>query len=260
MQGQMQKKADQTPYGLALPFNVKFGSLDPGKCNREAIMIRFISILFVLIALAISGRPATAGDVMSAPPASPDPAARYLFYMHGGYPERRGGGADYKYDSILETLADKGFVVIGELRGQTNPRQYGAGIADQVQSLLDAGVPTANITVAGHSKGGLMSMVAASALGNPDVKFGVMAACGQEGSRFNRSYKKFVKRSAARIKGRFLVAWAEDDDVAGNCDKALNKAGVPYENKVLPAGRGHQLFYTPEPVWIDLLSAYAAGN
>lgn len=40
----------------------------------------------------------------------------------------------------------------------------------------------------------------------------------------------------------------------------MRRAGVRYENKVLPTGQGgHRLFYNPEPIWIDLLSAYAGG-
>ena len=215
------------------------------------------AVLVCGIVVAVPG--VLAGDVVSEAPDMPDPDARYLFYMHGGYPEKRGGNADYEYDNNLRALADKGFVVIGELRGPTNPRDYGARVAGQVSRLLEAGVPASQITVSGHSKGGFMTLVAAANLQNPEIKFGVMAACGRKGTRFHKTYRKFTKRAAANMRGRFLVAWAEDDDVAGDCDKALDAAGVTYENKILPAG-GHRLFYRPDPTWIDLLAGFAGGR
>lgn len=223
-------------------------------------MFRVSLLAAALLAGTFGGSPAGAGEVLSAAPRSPDASARYLFYMHGGYPEKKGGNADYRYNAILSTLADKGFVVIGEVRGQTRPGQYAKAIAGQVRGLLNAGVPVANITVAGHSKGGFMTLLSSIEIGNPSMKFAVMAACGLPGTSFNRTYAKFTKRAAKRMQGRFLVAWAEDDDVAGACDKAMNRAGVRFENKVLPAGRGHRLFYTPEAVWIDVLVGFAAGG
>jgi len=223
-------------------------------------MFRFSILLALMLGIVMIAPTAKADEVLSDLPASPDASARYLFYMHGGYVEKRGGGADYHYADILDALAAKGLVVIGEERGQIgNPMNYVPKVVGQVTALLDGGVPAENITVAGHSKGGLISLVTASRLGNASIKFGIMAACGQEASKFGRPYNKFIKRGASRIKGRFLAAWAKDDDVAGNCDRALDKAGVPYENKILPAGKGHRLFYTPDPLWIDLLAAYAKG-
>ena len=52
-------------------------------------------------------------------------------------------------------LQAKGLVVIGEVRRPTKFPVYTSVTSDQVNRLLDAGVPSANITVAGHSKGGL---------------------------------------------------------------------------------------------------------
>lgn len=173
-------------------------------------------IYTVFLGLVLAAPAAPAGEVTSDVPVAPDATAKYLFYMHGGYPEQRGGNADYRYAAILDALAAKGFVVIGELRGRTRPRDYAQKVAGQVQKLLSSGVPAANVTVAGHSKGGFMTMAVAAELGNPDLKFGVMAACGKPGTDFERGYRRFVKGGAPNMKGRFLVAWAGDDDVAGD--------------------------------------------
>jgi len=180
--------------------------------------------------------------------------------MHGGYVERRGGNEDYRFGAILEALAAKGFVVIGEERDPTSIGDYARRIADQVRYLLGAGVPVENITIGGHSKGGFIALVAATRIVKPDIKYAIMSACGLEGTRFRRPYSEFIRKNASKLKGHFLVAWAADDNVANDCDQALDKGGVPYENKVLPAGQGHKLFYAPAPVWIDLLAAFASGK
>ena len=52
-------------------------------------------------------------------PSNPDPKARYIFYMHGVYPEKHGGVGDYNYWGIVKALQAKGLVVIGEVRGHT---------------------------------------------------------------------------------------------------------------------------------------------
>jgi len=216
----------------------------------------------LVVALMISLAPLSvrAGEVVATPPAQPEPSDKYLFYMHGRHVEKRGADGDYQYAAILEALADNGLIVIGEARSDTDPRAYAKDIARQVRELLDAGVPEKNITVAGHSKGGFMSMLSASQLQTEAIKYGILAGCGVDGSEFHRSYMKFTKRSAKRMRGRFLVAWNADDDVTRDCDLAMGKAGVPFRNLVFETGSGHRLFYTPDPVWIDPLAAFALSD
>lgn len=198
--------------------------------------------------------------MLDAPPSSPDPAKTYLFYMHGGYVEKHGANGDYRYGDVLEALAGKGLVVIGEARSSGNPGRYARTIVEQVQGLLDAGVPATNITVAGHSKGGFISLLASTRIGNSAIKYGIMAACGQQGTPFHKTYRRFIKKDAKRAKGKFLVAWEEGDNVAGNCDQALDKAGADYRNEVLSVGGGHRLFYQPEATWIELLTSFALSK
>jgi len=201
-----------------------------------------------------------AGEVLDAPPSQPETSAKYLFYMHGRHVEKHGTNNGYSYPTILDALAKKGLVVIGEVRSDTNPGSYSKGIARQVRALLDAGVPAKNITVAGHSRGAFMSMLSASRIQNEAIKYGVLAGCGVKGSEFRRSYMRFTKRSAKRMRGRFLVAWDADDDVTRECDLAMEKAGVDFRNLVFQTGNGHQLFYTPESVWIDPLAEFALSD
>jgi len=189
-----------------------------------------------------------------------DPAGQYVFYLHGRYVEVNGPDADYRYLPILRAIRDKGFTVIGEVRGETDVDAYADDIAAQVRALKAAGVPASNITVAGHSKGGFIALVASTKIADPDISYVLFAACGLPGHPFGALYVRFLEDEAEKAKGRFLVAWAADDDVAGCCDVAFNIAGVPFENKVLPSGKGHQLFFDVEPVWLDLLAAVAGGR
>ena len=55
-------------------------------------------------------------------PERPDPASRYLFYLHGRIVEDQGVNAvspeygRYRYSTILQRLAGHGFVVVSEAR------------------------------------------------------------------------------------------------------------------------------------------------
>lgn len=190
-----------------------------------------------------------------------DPSKHYMFYMHGNYVEKNGPHKKYEYYEILDALEAKGLVVIGEARGKTNMAEYAKMVAGQVKRLLKAGVPADNITVAGHSRGGFISMQVASNLMKGKIRFGALAACGLKGTSFFKPYKGLLKKRAASMKGNFLVMWEKSDDVAGSCDKAMNKAGgVKYTNMELTVGGGHKLFYEPKASWIDPLAAFAMGG
>jgi hypothetical protein len=211
----------------------------------------------MLFFLVVFAGPALAGEVLEKPPTTPDPASRYMFYMHGRYVEERGSDNVYKYDAILRELADKGFTVVGEARGQVDLGDYARLVAGQMTAMISAGVPAGNITVAGHSRGGFIALLAASFVGNPDVRYGILAACGLEGTRFRKAYRRLLKKSAEAIKGKFLVMWEQGDEDAGHCDEVLEKAGAPYRNVKLTVGGGHRIFYKPEASWLGPLVTFA---
>jgi len=198
-----------------------------------------------------------AGSVGSVVPTNPDTTQHYLFYMHGGYVEKRGADGDYRYNDILQALSEQNLNVIGEARGPTRLSDYALKIKTQVQSLISAGVPADHITVAGHSKGGMLTLYAAAAIDNPEVRYAIFAACGLPNTRFQKPYQRFVRSTAENLKGKFLVAWEASDDVAKDCDKAFRKARVSAHNVELTTGGGHRLFYKPDPAWIDMLAGFA---
>ena len=141
-------------------------------------------ILTGLAIFALSA-PAVAGTVEKDVPDAIDSSAKYLFYMHGFAIERGGPRArSYDYSGILKELAKRGFVVIGEERSRVRNDVYANKVAGQVRKLLAAGVPAKNITVAGHSKGGMITMLVMSMLANPEIAYVNFAGCGKEGSGF----------------------------------------------------------------------------
>ena len=152
-------------------------------------------------------------------------------------------------------LQAKGLVVIGEVRRPTKFPVYTSVTSDQVNRLLDAGVPSANITVAGHSKGGVLSLIISIGLGRDDIKFAVLAACGSK-----RPYRVFVMRRAKGLRGKFLIMWDKNDHAFGACDESLRKGRVTFTNKILDDGGGHELFNQPAQVWIDPLVSFAKGE
>ncbi len=190
-----------------------------------------------------------------------DPAKRYIFYLHGLYVERQGPYENYHYYDILDAIEAEGFVVIGEARGLSNPGRYAKSLAAQVQALLDAGVPSYHITVAGHSKGGFITLIASSILSRPGINYVVFAGCGKQGTEYRRGLAKFIRTDAATVDGVFLVAWAEDDEIAADCDDVMAVGKAKHTNKLIPPGwGGHRLFYEPKPLWLDLLFAHARGE
>jgi hypothetical protein len=223
--------------------------------TRPAAMIRRLCLAaFAAAFLALPH--AHAGEVLNRAPASPISTNHYLFYLHGAYPERYGSDDKYQYLAILQALADKGFSVIGEVRKPNSIGRFARDLAAQVRHLMDAGVPIWHIAVAGHSRGGFIVLRAAALLGIRDMRFGILAACGLEGTPFRRAYDRFLQRDAASLQGQFMVMWDENDRAAGDCDKAMNMAKAKYQNKVLATGEGHELFYKPGGVWIDPLADF----
>jgi hypothetical protein len=202
--------------------------------------------------------PAIAGTVEKDIPDAIDSNARYLFYMHGFAIEQGGPRArSYDYSGILKELAQRGFVVIGEERSRVRNDAYAEKVAGQVGKLLAAGVSAKNITVAGHSKGGMITMLVMSMLANPEIAYANFAGCGKEGSGFG-GHLQFAQRRASMARGRLLSAYDSSDQIAGSCKEALDKmTKAVVTERVLNVGGGHELFYTPKAEWLDILQAWA---
>lgn len=197
------------------------------------------------------------GAIHSDVPASIDPKARYVLYLHGRIVERQRGPAispefgAYEYEAILDALSARGFEVISERREQEVGRAYAKRVAAQAKRLLDGGVPASRVTVVGASKGGWLALEAAAELGRDDLGFVVLAGCGD--------------RTAAlgpRLRGRVLSVYERSDSFRPSCEATFAAAPQLRDRRevVTRLGLGHGLVYKPRPEWLDALLDWASSR
>lgn len=180
-------------------------------------------------------------------PSAINPAANYLLFFHNYYVETKGTDGDCKYYDILKAFTDKGYTVISEIRPKdASVIEYAKKATVNIQKLLDAGVPSENITVAGHSKGGVIAIQVVSLLEKPKVNYVIMAGCGIKNQE--KSYPDF-----SRLKGNILSIYATSDKIAGSCIATFSqsKNDVSIKEIALESAAGHQLFFKPTDVWLE---------
>src|SRR5215213_4597154 len=196
------------------------------------------------------------GVVLKDVPGTVDTKASYLFYLHGRIIENgdlrpidpRYGV--YEYEEILRTLAAKGFAVISEARARdTDVNQYATKVVQQVNTLINAGVPPSHITVVGASKGALITMRVSTLLRNKDVNFVIMSNCNDW----------VDKNFQIDLHGNVLSIYDMNDEFGQTCRKFFDKASGLNRHKevVLKVGTGHAVLYKPMKEWIDLVVEWA---
>ena len=209
-----------------------------------------------------SGRTAVnqPGLILRDVPVDVDVKGRYLFYLHGLIVENEGVRPTsprfgvYEYEEILETFRRRGFIVISEPRPRgTDPEQYAAKVVGQIERLLAAGVPPRHVTVVGASRGGGIAMIASTRLRNRQVKFAIMAACGDW---------DVYKRVGIDLSGAVLSVYDVEDDVAGSCSEFFkNSTGISKKKEVaLRLGLGHGILYRPLREWVDPVTDWALNT
>ncbi len=117
--------------------------------------MRFIVLIATTLMMALA-LPASASNVLSSVPEKPDPDAQYVLHIHGRGVDRGRSGSIAGYRRFVKTLSESGFVVISEERPQgmiskfpDDHEKYAGKIADQVASLLAAGVRRSRLGRAG---------------------------------------------------------------------------------------------------------------
>jgi hypothetical protein len=187
-----------------------------------------------------------------------DPKARYLFYLHGRIIEEQGIRPTsprfgvYEYEKILQTLVDKGFVVISEARPKgTDMAEYANKVVGQIQTLLKVGVPPERITVVGASKGGGIAILTSTLLKNRNVNFVIIAACAGDPDAY---------QPRVDFWGNILSIYDYKDDTgAESCQKFFAQSTGLNRRKevVLKFGLGHGILYRPLKEWVDPAVAWA---
>ena len=234
--------------------------------NQHASRVRSPETLGVLrlrpklygacLALCLLPLLASAQEFRKPLPEKIDPAARYLFYLHGRIIENEGirptdpKYGTYEYEEILKTFERKGFIVASEARPKdTDGPAYAAKLVSELQALLKAGVPPDHITVVGASKGAVIAMLASTALKNPDVNFVIMANCNDWLARTHK----------IDLHGNVLSIYDVNDEFGGTCQPFFDKAtGLNRRKEVeLKIGTGHAILYQPLKKWVDLVEQWA---
>ncbi len=191
-----------------------------------------------------------AGRIFQSLPDQIDDQQRYVIYLHGRIIEDEGTRpvspvfGVYEYEEILNSLGQAGLQVIAEVRPpDTDAEQYASKVVDQVNALLDAGVPAEHITVFGFSKGGSIAIFTSSLLQNEQVNFVLMAICGEW----------VFEWSNVDLSGRVLSIYETSDDLGGSCRPlAEASSGVSdFEEIALSTGKQHGAFYAADPAWLE---------
>lgn len=219
-----------------------------GLNNNTILLMALIYILFVLSFVSMSYAKPASYEM----PSTIDGSAYYLFFLHNYYVEKHGPNGACKYHDILKAFTENGFTVISEIRsGKIVPSEYAKKIVRQVKRLLDAGVPPEHIFIAGHSKGGVITLCAASQLGNPNINYIIMAGCDIKS--LAQANPDFI-----RLRGNFLSIYASSDSIASSCQNVFSNAiiGICYKEIILNSNKGHKLFFQPEDIWIEPVSAW----
>jgi hypothetical protein len=213
------------------------------------------ALVFVLALIAST---AQAGEIVTAPSDTPDPAKTYVFYLHGKIVEEKGPHAvdprfgKYDYPAVLDALASRGAVVISSQRAKgTDMATYAGSVVSQIERLVEAGVPEHHIAVVGFSKGGGIASRVSSFLRRPDVRFVLLAACWDP------------KTSPLRLTGRVLsIREASDTLVPDSCRDIAEQAPKPtsFDEIVLHTGRSHGAFYQPRDVWTQPTLDFIQGK
>jgi len=191
---------------------------------------------------------ASADSPANVMPEKIDPAARYLVYSHNAYVEKNGPGGATKHSEILKSFGDMGYTVISEVRsGRIIPCQYADKVVGRVEKLIEAGVAPNNITVAGHSKGAVISLCAATKLNNEKINFLIMAGCDIKPMIKYKLYPDF-----STISGRMLSIYDSSDKVANSCSSMFSAESgkLKFNEIVVNTEKGHRLFFSPQDSWV----------
>ncbi len=183
--------------------------------------------------------------------------AHYLFYFHGGVVTVGGDNAintaqpdwgPYQYTSILDSLRKRGFIVVSEIRQEGVPDSvYATRLADDIDKLLDEGVPPEHILTVGASAGNEIVLRAASQLRNASLKFVITGGCWPD------THKQYT---ALPLYGHFLSI-IESTDPHGTCGAVFRRRPVSSFREIkLRTGLSHGFLYQGLREWIDPLSRW----
>ncbi len=227
-------------------------------------VVAFLKIFSSALFLSVLLSPAHAGELHHDFPQTYAPEHRYIIYVHGRIIETDGVDAVsprfglYEYTGIIRALAQGDAEIIAHVRqGDTDGDGYADYLVQQISTMISQGVPPENITLAGFSKGGYITLLTANSLQNPSLRYVVMAGCTQG----------IVEGDDARadgLQGAILSMAEASDDIGFSCAPLFSRNPQLSEVNHITflVGTGHGFFYGADSAWIDevLLWSYKGAN
>ena len=208
-----------------------------------------VVLTFFLVMSCLMGMGQTVGRGV---PEKIDREGKYLFYLHGAVVSRYGDNAvnpaarkwgRYEYSNILDSLRQRGFHVISEIRDQRVPDTvYADKIVKQLDTLLKAGVESRHILLIGASAGWNIVLHVAGKLGDKEMHYVMMGGCWPD------TYKEY---EGLHLSGKFLSI-IETSDATISCRRIFEgRPGKDFREVELSTGLSHGFFYKGRSVWID---------
>jgi hypothetical protein len=184
------------------------------------------------------------------------PEPHYLFYLHGRIVEDQGPKGvspkygRYDYPGIIAAFRARGLRVVSEVRpAGTDPSAYADKVAGEVRALLARGVPASHVTVAGASKGAVITSLVSTRLREPGLRYVLLANCNDW----------LIRTHDPRLTGEVLSIYERSDDFGGTCRPlAARSPGLKRFSEIaLNTGLGHGIVYRPLAAWVDPAARWA---
>jgi hypothetical protein len=172
----------------------------------------------------------------------------YIFYLHGRIIEEEGVTplhptfGLYDYPAIVAALGSRGAEVVSEVRPSgTDVNDYARKTVMDIEKLIDGGVAPGQIVVVGFSKGGVISIYVSDILGLPEIRYVILAACGD----WLTSYPEL------QLTGHTLSIFEESDTSAGTCRQFADRSKDlgSFRESMISTGKEHGAFYLPRSEW-----------
>ncbi len=216
-------------------------------------MARFaVSLLLISILLGACAPSQKALDTSF--PEEVDPGARYLFYLHGKIIEDQGLPAiseeygEYEYDAILRRFAESDLRVISEIReANADVNAYGEKLIEQINTLMEAGVPAEKITVVGASKGAFIAVYASIFLEESGINYVFLGGCPADEFAFMMQERMYFH-------GNILSIYDAEDIYSDPCQPlfifSIGHGIGDYNEIVVDVGTEHGILYQPLDEWV----------
>ncbi|MEG0925060.1 alpha/beta hydrolase [Chryseobacterium sp.] len=177
---------------------------------------------------------------------------QYIFFLHNkfledhSFEEKHPKYGVAEYEKILRKLKNQNTIVISEKRkANTDPLVYAEKIRNQIDSLMEKGIPARRITVVGTSQGGYIAQYVSFYEKNAQLKFVFIGATFKDDS--------LEKDKNFRLYGRILSITEKSDEghVPLSKEQRFIRSRIKdFKEIELSTGLGHGFLFKDLNDWI----------